>query len=70
MFFKKLIMKLRLLALMLLLVILTGCAARPIILYPIRQTDFYTTGEGEEGEVRMSKWYFKNVLKIELDKGR
>jgi len=55
---------------MLLLVILTGCAARPIILYPIRQTDFYTTGEGEEGEVRMSKWYFKNVLKIELDKGR
>jgi len=28
------------------------------------------TGEGEEGEVIMSKWYFENVLKVKLEEGR
>ena len=70
MFFKRLIIKCRLPVLTLLLVTLIGCAAKQVVLYPIRDTDFRTTGEGEEGEVIMSKWYFKNVLKVELENGR
>ena len=43
---------------------------KQVVVYPIRDTDFRTTGKGEEGEVIMSKWYFHNVLKVELEKGR
>ena len=72
MLLKRLIRKSKLVALMLLLVGLTGCSAfKPaLIVYPIKDTDFRTTGEGEEGEVIMSKWYFKNVLKVKLEEGR
>jgi len=56
---------------MLLLGALTGCAAtKQVVLYPIRGTDFYVTDAGDTGEVVMSKWYFQNVLKIELDNTR
>ena len=66
------ILKLRLLVLTIGLVALTGCSAfkPPLTVYPIRDTDIRTTGEGEEGEVIMSKWYFKNVLKVNLEEGR
>ena len=54
---------------MLLLLALIGCASK-LTVYPIRDTDIRTTGEGEEGEVIMSKWYFKNVLQVKLEEGR
>ena len=69
MLFKRLIRKLRPLVLIVLLAALTGCA-NPLIVYPIRDTDIRVTGEGEEGEVIMSKWYFNNVLKVKLEEGR
>jgi len=55
-----------------LLVTLTGCAgtSKRVVLYPIRGTDFYVTDAGDTGEVVMSKWYFQNVLKVELDESR
>ena len=56
---------------MLSLVTLTGCSSfRTLTVYPIRDTDIRVTGEGEEGEVIMSKWYFENVLKVKLEEGR
>jgi len=56
---------------MLLLGALIGCAGtKPIVIQAIRGTDFYVTDAGDTGEVVMSKWYFNNVLKIELDNTR
>lgn len=70
MHFRRRIQRLKLLGLTLLLVALTGCAGKSVTIYPIRDTDFRVTGEGEEGEVIMSKWYFNNVLKVKLEEGR
>ena len=58
----------KLLVLIALLALSTGCSR--LTVYPIRDTDFRTTGEGEEGEVIMSKWYFNEVLKVKLEEGR
>ena len=54
------------------IVVLTGCSAfkPPLTVYPIRDTDIRVTGDDETGEVIMSKWYFKNVLKVKLEEGR
>ena len=49
---------------MLLLVALTGCSR--LTVYPIRDTDIRVTDD----EVIMSKWYFNEVLKVKLEKGR
>jgi len=64
----KLIVKLRLLGLTLLLVLSAGCSR--LIVYPINDTDIQVTGDEETGTVTMSQWYFKNVLKVKLEKGR
>ena len=48
----------------------TGCANKALTVYPIRDTDIRVTGDDETGEVIMSKWYFKNVLKVKLEEGR
>ena len=49
---------------MLSLMVLTGCSA--LTVYPIKDTDIRVTDD----EVIMSKWYFKQVLKVKLEEGR
>lgn len=49
---------------MLLLVGLTGCSTLRV--YPIKDTDIKVTDD----QVIMSKWYFEEVLKVKLEKGR
>ena len=54
-------------ALILLLISLTGCSAK-VVLHPIQQTDFYVREEPEhEGDVCMSEFYFKEVLKAKIE---
>lgn len=49
----------------------SGCCTHSrLTVYPIRNTDIQVTGEGKEGKVIMSKWYFDQVLQVKLDKGR
>ena len=63
----KLIKKSELLALTLLLLILTGCSSRQIVLYPIQQTDFYVVDGGDrDGDVCMSEFYFSEVLQAKI----
>jgi hypothetical protein len=60
---QKLARKSALLVLMLLLVVLTGCA-KSIKLYPIQGTDFYVK---DNGDICMSETYFNDVLQAELE---
>ncbi len=53
----------KLLSLTLLLVLLTGCASRQLVLYPIEQTDIYFK---DNGDVCMSEFYFNEVLQAKL----
>ena len=62
--------KLRLLVLMLLLALSTGCSRSRLYVYPIRDTDIIIQGDEKTGTVTMSQWYFKNVLKVKLEEGR
>jgi hypothetical protein len=62
----KRILKYKLLVFLLLSSLLTGCAGNRLTVYPIRDTDIRVTDD----EVIMSKWYFQEVLKVKLEKGR
>jgi major membrane immunogen (membrane-anchored lipoprotein) len=66
MLLQKLTLRSKLLGLMVLCSLLTGCAGKNVTIYPIRDTDIRVT----EDEVVMSKWYFENVLKVKLEEGR
>ncbi len=66
MLLRRQIERLKLAGSMVLLTLLIGCARGPLVVYPIRDTDFRVT----EDEVIMSKWYFENVLKVKLEEGR
>ena len=63
----KLTQRLGHLALILSLVVLSGCSSifnKKVTLYPIQQTDFYVT---DSGDVCMSEFYFTEVLQVELE---
>ena len=52
---------------MLLLLTLTGCAGRQLVVHPIQPTDFYIVEEGERaGDICMSEFYFNEVLQAKL----
>ena len=57
-----------LLACLLLLTTLTGCGlTSKIVIYPINKTDFWID---DAGNIVMSEFYFKEVLKAKLDVSR
>lgn len=51
------------LALVLLLLVLAGCARR-LVVYPITKEDIWISEDGKK--ICMSKWYFENVLKARV----
>ena len=47
--------------------LVTGCALSKTILYPINKSDFWID---DDGNIVMSEFYFKEVLKVKLDLSR
>jgi len=45
------------------LLLLSSCASRQIVLYPIQQTDFYVQ---ENGDICMTEFYFNEVLQVKI----
>ena len=43
--------------------LLTSCASRQVVLYPIQPTDFYVQ---ENGDICMTEFYFNEVLQVKL----
>jgi len=43
--------------------LLTSCASKQVMLYPIQQTDFYVK---DNGDICMSEFYFNEVLQVKL----
>jgi hypothetical protein len=55
---------------MLLLVALTGCAAKKVVLYPITNQDFAAIQEGQPSPIDgyvVSEFYLEEVMKAKLE---